>query len=68
MQEQKSKKLTAKDVPVPEFPKMEFVKEDFFGSIFGEESERSFQIQTIFSLLVFGVGLAVGLAIGGSAL
>lgn len=68
MQERKSKKLTARDVPVPEFPKMEFVKEDYFGSIFGGESERSFQIQTIFSLLVFGMGFAVGLAIGGSAL
>lgn len=68
MQEQKSKKLTARDVPVPEPPKMEFVKEDFFGSIFGGKAERSFWAQTIFSLLVFGIGFAAGLAIGGSAL
>lgn len=66
MQEQKSKKLTAKDVPVPESPKMEFVKEDFFGSIL-EKFGRSFWTQAIIFLLVFGVGLAVGLTIGGSA-
>jgi len=34
MQEQKSKKLTAKDIPVPEPPKMELVKEDFFWANF----------------------------------
>lgn len=65
MQEQKSKKLTAKDVPVPESPKMEFVKEDFFGSIFRGKVGRSFWVQTIFSLLVFGIGFAIGLTIGG---
>lgn len=64
MQEQKSKKLTARDVPVPEPPKMEFVKEDFFGPVL-EKFGRSFWTQAIISLLVFGVGLIVGLAIGG---
>lgn len=65
MQEQRSKKLTAKDVPVPESPKMEFVKEDFFGSIFEGKVGGSFWIHAIFSLLVFGIGFAAGLAIGG---
>lgn len=64
MQEQKNKKLTAKDVPVPEPPKMELVKEDFFGPIFGR-IEKSFWTQAIFFLLVFGVGFAIGLTIGG---
>lgn len=64
MQEQKSKKLTAKDVPVPEPPKMKLVKEDFFGSILGEFG-RPFWTQAIFFLLVFGVGFAIGLTIGG---
>lgn len=64
MQEQKSKKLTAKDVPVPEPPKIKLVKEDFFGPILGEFG-RPFWTQAIFYLLVFGVGLIVGLTIGG---
>lgn len=68
MQEQKSKKLTAKDVPAPEPPKMKLVKEDFFGPIPEGEIEKSFWIRAIFFLLVFGVGFAVGLTIGGNAL
>lgn len=68
MQEQKSKKLTAKDIPVPEPPKMELVKEDFFGPIFEGKIGRSFWMQVVFFLLVFGVGLSVGLTIGGNAL
>ena len=68
MQEQKSKKLTAKDTPVPEPPKMELVKEDFFGPIYEGKLGRSFWIQAIFFLLVFEIGLAIGFTIGGNAL
>lgn len=68
MQEQKSKKLTAMDVPAPKPPKMELVKEDFFGPILEGKIKRSFWIHVIFFLLVFGVGFAVGLTIGGNAL
>lgn len=68
MQEQKNKKLTAKDIPVPEPPKMELIKEDFFGPIFEGKIGRSFWIHAIFFLLVFGVGLSVGLTIGGNTL
>lgn len=68
MQEQKSKKPTAKDIPAPEPPKMELVKEDFFGPILEGKIGRSFWIQVIFFLLVFGVGLSIGLTIGGNAL
>ena len=68
MQEQKSKKLTAKDVSAPEPLKMELVKEDLFGPIYEGKLGRSFWIQAIFFLLVFEIGLAVGLTIGGNAL
>lgn len=68
MQEQKSKKLTAEDVPAPEPLKMELVKEDLFGPIYGGKLGRSFWIQAIFFLLVFEIGLAIGLTIGGNAL
>lgn len=68
MQEQKSKKLTAKDVPAPEPPKMKLVREDFFGPIPEGKVDRTFWTQAIFSLLIFGIGFAVGLAIGGNAL
>lgn len=68
MQEQRNKKLTAKDVPAPEPPKMELVKEDFFGPIPEGKFESLFWIQIIFSLLAFGVGFIVGLAIGGNVL
>ncbi len=68
MQEQKSKKLTAKDIPAPEPPKMELVKEDFFGPILEGKIERSFWIHAIFFLLIFGLGVSVGLTIGGNAL
>lgn len=68
MQEQKSKKLTAKDVPAPEPLKMELVKEDFFGPIYEGKFGRSFWIQAIFFLLVFEIGLTIGLTIGGNAL
>lgn len=68
MQEQRSKKLTAKDVPVPEPPKIKLVKEDFFGPVYEGKLGRSFWIQVIFFLLVFEIGLAVGLTIGGNAL
>ena len=63
-----SKKLTAKDIPTPEPLKMELVKEDLFGSIYEGKIGRSFWIQAIFFLLVFEIGLAVGLTIGGNAL
>lgn len=68
MQEQKNKKLTAKDVPAPEPPKMKLVREDLFGPIPEGKLEKTFWIQAIFSLLIFGIGFAVGLAIGGNAL
>jgi len=68
MQEQKSKKLTAKGVPAPEPPKMKLVREDFFGPIPEGKVEKSFWIHAIFFLLVFVVGLAVGITIGGNAL
>lgn len=68
MQEQKSKKLTAENVPAPEPLKMELVKEDLFGPIYEGKLGRSFWIQAIFFLLVFEIGLAVGLTIGGNAL
>lgn len=68
MQEQKSKKLTAKDVPAPEPPKMELIKEDLFGPIPERKVERLIWIQIIFSLLAFGVVFVVGLAIGGNVL
>lgn len=68
MQEQKSKKLTAKDVPAPESLKMELVKEDFFGPNYEGKLGRSFWIQAIFFLLVFEIGLTIGLTIGGNAL
>lgn len=68
MQEQKSKKLTAKDVPTPEPPKMELIKEDLFGPILEGKIESLFWIQLTFSLLAFGVGFIVGLAIGGNVL
>lgn len=68
MKKQKSKKLTAKDVLAPDPLKMELVKEDFFGPIYEGKLGRSFWIQAIFFLLVFEIGLAVGLTIGGNAL
>ena len=68
MQEQKSKKLTAKDVPAPDPLKMELVKEDFFGPNYEGKFGRSFWIQAIFFLLVFEIGLTVGLTIGGNVL
>lgn len=68
MQEQKSKKLTAKDIPVPEPPKMELVKEDFFGPILEGKIERSFWVRVIFSLLIFGVAFIVGFTVGGNVL
>lgn len=68
MQEQKSKKLTAKDVPASEPLKMELVKEDFFGPNYEGKLGRSFWIQAIFFLLVFEIGLTIGLTIGGNAL
>lgn len=68
MKKQKSKKLTAKDVPAPEPLKMELVKEDFFGPNYEGKLGRSFWIQAIFFLLVFEIGLVVGLTIGGNAL
>ena len=68
MQEQKSKKLTAKDVLAPEPLKIELVKEDFFGPIYEGKLGRSFWIQAIFFLLVFEIGLTVGLTIGGNVL
>lgn len=68
MQEQRNKKLTAKDVPAPEPLKMELVKEDFFGPIPEGKLESLFWIQIIFSLLAFGVGFIVGLVIGGNVL
>ena len=68
MQEQKSKKLTAENVPAPEPLKMELVKEDLFGPIYEGKLGRSFWILAIFFLLVFEIGLAVGLTIGGNAL
>lgn len=68
MQEQKSKELTAKDIPAPEPPKMELVKEDFFGPIPEEKLGKLFWIQVISSLLVFGIGFIVGLTIGGNVL
>lgn len=64
MQEQKSKKL----IPASEPLKMELVKEDFFGPIYEGKLGRSFWIQAIFFLLVFEIGLTVGLTIGGNAL
>lgn len=64
MQEQKSKELAAKDIPAPEPPKMELVKEDFFGPISEEKLGKLFWIQIIFSLLVFGVAFIVGFAVG----
>lgn len=68
MQEQKIKKLTAKDIPAPEPLKMELVKEDLFGPIYEGKLGRPFWIQAIFFLLVFEIGLTVGLTIGGNAL
>lgn len=44
MQEQKSKKLTAENVPAPEPLKMELVKEDLFGPICEGKLGRSFWI------------------------
>lgn len=56
MKEPKNKKLTAKDVPAPEPPKMKLIKEDFSWTKF------------IFSLLIFGIGFAVGFTVRGNAL
>lgn len=68
MQEQKSKELTAKDIPAPEPPKMELVKEDFFGPIPEEKLEKLLWIRIIFSLLVFGVAFIVGFTVGENVL
>lgn len=68
MQEQKSKELTAKDIPAPEPPKMELVKEDFFGPIPEEKLEKLFWIRIIFFLLVFGVAFIVGFIVGENVL
>ena len=48
--------------------KTALVKEDFFGPIYEGKLGRSFWIQAISFLLVFEIGLAVGLTIGGNAL
>ena len=47
---------------------IKMVKEDFFGPILEGKIERSFWIHAIFFLLIFGLGVSVGLTIGGNAL
>lgn len=63
-------KLTAKDVPVPEPPKMELIKEDFnpiealFGARVKFNINRSFWAQLMFGIIIFGLGMLAGFAIG----
>ncbi len=40
-----SKKLTAKDVPAPEPPKMRLVKEDMFGPIPEGKTDKTFYLK-----------------------
>lgn len=53
---------------VPTFGEMVTAERNFRGPIPEGKVEKSFWIRAIFFLLVFGVGFAVGLTIGGSAL
>ena len=58
-----SKKLTAKDVPAPEPPKMRLVKEDMFGPIPEGKTDKTFLFEALFFLFVFIVGFGLGLVI-----
>lgn len=65
-------KLTAKDVPVPEPPKLEMVKEDYnpIKALFGTEVKfninRSFWARIMFGIIFFGSGMMTGFVIGRS--
>lgn len=65
-----AKRLTAKDVPVPEPPKLEMVKEDYnpIKALFGPEVKfninRSFWKRIMFGIIFFGLGMIIGFAIG----
>ena len=65
-----AKKLTAKDVPAPEPPKLEMVKEDYnpIGALFGPgikfNINRKFWAQVMLGIIVFGLGIMAGFAIG----
>ena len=61
-------KKTAKDVPVPERPGLEMVREDYhpIRALFGPEVKfedkvnRMFWAQLTFCLVIFGLGIFVG--------
>lgn len=63
-------KLTAKDVPVPEPPKLEMVKEDYnpIKALFGPgvkfDIHRSFWTRIVFGIIFFGLGMIAGFVIG----
>lgn len=65
-----AKRLTAKDVPVPEPPKLEMVKEDYnpIKALFGPgvkfNINRSFWKRIMFGIIFFGLGMIIGFAIG----
>ncbi len=65
-----AKRLTAKDVPVPEPPKLEMVKEDYnpIKALFGPgvkfNINRSFWTRIMFGIIFFGLGMIVGFVIG----
>lgn len=59
-------KLTAKDVPIPEPPKLEMVKEDYdpIGALFGSGVKFSINRQVIYDVIIFGLGMMIGFTIG----
>ena len=65
-----AKRLTVKDIPVPEPPKLEMVKEDYnpikalFGSGVKFNINHAFWAQIMFSIILFGLGILVGFVIG----
>lgn len=65
-----AKRLTAKDVPVPESPKLEMVKEDYnpIKALFGPgvkfNINRPFWTRIVFGIIFFGLGMTAGFVIG----